>query len=310
MWRLRILILTLFFVVSLGTSWAMSFNYHPPQDLKNLRKLNTIIGNLSYHIVQPGETFLDIARDYGLGFNEMEDLYPNIDPWIPPQGFEVLLPTQWIVPIVEDPEIVINVAEMRLYYFRKERGIVETYPIGIGDIGFETPVGSYKVAQKRKNPYWYVPKSLWSETTERVVPPGPDNPLGEYWLGLSLEAYGIHGTNFPWAIGRLVTLGCIRLYPEHIKGLYERVNVGTKVRLIYEPVKIGFRGGEIYVEAHPDRYNKKKNLFKEVLAKLDSMGIYYHLDEAELSRIIYAHDGIPHRVGFVKGIYDKKGGGR
>jgi L,D-transpeptidase ErfK/SrfK len=107
-----------------------------------------------------------------------------------------------------------------------------------------------------------------------------------------------------------VTLGCIRLYPEHIKGLYERVNVGTKVRLIYEPVKIGFRGGEIYVEAHPDRYNKKKNLFKEVLAKLDSMGIYYHLDEAELSRIIYAHDGIPHRVGFVKGIYDKKGGGR
>lgn len=280
-------------------SGAQSFECNLPYDLKDIAKYNTIVGALSFHVVQPKETFLDIARNYGLGFNEMEDLYPSIDPWIPPAGMEILLPTQWILPLVHDPEIVINVAEMRLYYFRKEKRTVETYPIGVGDLGFETPVGTYKVVQKRKNPYWYVPKSLWKETTERVVPPGPENPLGEYWLGLSLEAYGIHGTNFPWAIGRLVTLGCIRLYPEHIKTLYGEVNVGTKVNLIYEPLKVGFRNGFIYVEVHPDRYLKNLDLRKEFFRKLEGLGVKYSIDVSNLMEVIYARDGIPHKVGQV-----------
>ncbi|MFN3535115.1 MAG: L,D-transpeptidase family protein [Desulfatiglandales bacterium] len=286
--------------VSLAEGEAFTFRYNLPPTLKDIHKFNTMVGSISYHQVKPKETFLDIARNYGLGFNELEDLYPGMDPWIPPPNTEILLPTQWLLPLVEDPEIVINVAEMRLYYFRKEKGLVETYPIGIGDIGYETPVGSYKVVQKRKNPYWYVPKSLWNETTERVVPPGPDNPLGEYWLGLSLEAYGIHGTNFPWAIGRLVTLGCIRLYPEHIKLLYEKVAVGTKVTMIYEPLKVGFSRGMIFVEVHSDRYSKKKDLKGDFFSKVRSLGLNYYVDEAELLKVIYAHDGVPHRVGYIK----------
>lgn len=306
-WNKILLLSTFIFLILSKDTWAISFRYQIPPDLKNIHRYNTLIGTLVYHRVQPGETFLDIARNYGLGFNEMEDLYPHVDPWIPPAGTEIVLPTQWLLPLVEDPEIVINVPEMRLYYFRKEKGIVETYPIGIGDQGSETPVGSYKVTQKRKNPYWYVPKSLWHETTERVVPPGPDNPLGEYWLGLSLEGYGIHGTNFPWAIGRLVTLGCIRLYPEHIKMLYEKVSVGTKVKLIYEPIKVGFSRGNLYVEVHSDRYSKKKDLKTELFSKLANLGVNYSIDEPKLMKIIYSHDGIPHKVGYVKHLQTGRG---
>ncbi len=287
---------------------AQEFRYRLPNGGKDLEAAKTVVGNLQVHLIKEGETLLDIARDYGLGFNEIEDLYPNIDPWVPKAGSEILLPTRWIIPLDHKHDIVVNVAEMRLYHFMRNRQIVATYPVGIGDLGSETPEGTFKIVQKRKDPTWYVPKSLWEYTEERVVPPGPDNPLGRYWLGLSKEGYGIHGTNFPWAIGRLVTLGCIRLYPEHIQKLYNEIHIGTSGILIYEPAKIGFDNGYIYLEVHSDRYQKKRDLFMDTMKKFITLGIQDYVDKEKIKELISHPDGVPRVVGHLKGGRMGKGG--
>jgi L,D-transpeptidase ErfK/SrfK len=228
---------------------------------------------LGEYTIKGKDTFLDVARDNGLGFNEMESLYPDIDPWVPPRGMKVVIPSQWILPQTKKQGIVINIAEMRLYYFLKSIKMVRTYPIGIGDTGWFSPEGLAWVAEKRKNPTWYIPESLQEKYQQKTMPPGPDNPLGDYWLGLSLPGYGIHGTNFPWAIGRLVTHGCIRLYPEDIKKLFPMVPIKTPVELIYEPVKVGWKDGRIFVEVHQDIYHKINDFTGYGQNKINALGL-------------------------------------
>ncbi len=276
-------------------SWAGgAYPYRFPGPKLSLDpKADTVIGLMGEYTVKEKDTFLDVARDYDLGFNELETLYPHIDPWVPPLGMKVVIPSQWILPQSRKYGIVINIAEMRLYYFFKNIRMVRTYPIGIGDQGWFSPEGTCWVAEKRKNPTWHIPKSLQEKYQLKTMPPGPDNPLGDYWMGLSFSGYGIHGTNFPWAVGRLVTHGCIRLYPEDIKVLFSMVPIKTPVELIYEPVKVGFKQGRIFMEVHPDIYGKISKFTEYGIKKISTLGLAAMVNDDLMRKALEEKQGIP-----------------
>ncbi len=262
-----------------------------------LAQNDDIIGvNKSYTIIGD-ETLLELARSHDLGYNEITLANPLLDPWIPNRGTSVRVPTQWILPDSARKGVVINLAEMRLYYYLNvgERRFVRTYPIGIGVDGSLTPMGSYRIGLKLKNPTWYVPKSIREEEPDRPakVPPGPDNPLGGYALNLKGTSYFIHGTNEPYGIGRQVSHGCIRLYPEDIEILFNYMEPGTLVNIIYQPVKIGQRDGEVFVEVHPDYLEREGDLYYYATAMLRKNRLIERVDMNSLKRAIEEQRGVP-----------------
>jgi L,D-transpeptidase ErfK/SrfK len=262
---------------------------------------DNVIGLPLEYIVEKGDTLLDIARAYSFGVEEVQAINPGIDPWIPPVGQKVLLPSQWILPVCRYQGIVINIPEMRLYYFfnthlnNHSLPLVKSFSIGIGEEAWQTPVGRYRVIKKERNPTWYIPESIWKEGRypNRIVPPGPDNPLGKYRLVLSLPGYGIHGTDWPWAVGRLFTHGCIRLYPEDIEKLYNMVSLGTPVELVYQPIKVGTKGTEIYIEVHPDIYDKLENPFQTAIDLLKERGLLNRVDLSLVDKALEEQNGLP-----------------
>jgi len=256
-------------------------------------KDKTVIGFPTRYIVKKKDTLLDIARNHGLGFNELADLYPDVDPWVPPQGKELVIPSVWVLPRAKKEGIMINLPEFRLFYFMKQVGMVKTYPVGIGDEGWDTPVGTFWIATKTVRPTWYVPESLQAKYGTKVVPPGPENPLGDYWMGLGRTSYGIHGTNFPWAVGRLVTHGCIRLYPEDMERFFPMIEKGTPVEIVYEPVKFGTASGRIYVEVHRDIYRKVKDFLIYGWSRLAEKGLVDKVDRLKFQRALERQDGLP-----------------
>ena len=201
------------------------------------------------------DTLIELAREYDLGYIELVIANPEVDPWLPGEG-EIILPTAYVLPPGPREGIVVNLAEQRLFLFREGEAPV-TFPIGVGRDGFVTPTGSTKVVRKKANPTWYPGPSARADdpTLGRAVGPGPDNPLGTHAIYLGWPAYLIHGTNKPYGIGRPVSRGCIRLYPEDIVKLFELVDVGVPVRVINEPIKIGWMRGELFVEVHPTLAN-------------------------------------------------------
>lgn len=211
------------------------------------------IGRFEYYQITGQKNLLQIARLNDLGYIELLAANPGIDPWVPERGRTLVLPKAHLLPDAPRRGIVINLAEMRLYFFRKKSGRVLTFPIGIGRMGRETPTGVTHVKEKRKNPTWIPPASIRAERPglPSEVPPGPRNPLGHYALNLAWQGYVIHGTNKPYGIGRRVSSGCIRLYPEDIALLFRLVSVGTPVVIVYQPVKLGWSGGELYMQVHP-----------------------------------------------------------
>jgi L,D-transpeptidase ErfK/SrfK len=219
-----------------------------------------VIGGVQTVTAHANDTLLDIARRYGLGFEDIKRANPELDIWIPGAGSPVLLPTQYILPDGPREGIVINLPEMRLYYFpppaKGQAAQVVTYPLSIGRREWATPFGDSVVTTKVKDPVWFPPASVRKEHAEdgrllaSRVEPGPDNPLGKYAMGLNLPGYFIHGTNRPYGIGLRVTHGCLRLYPEDIETLFNTVPVGTRVRLVNQPYKAGWRDGTLYLEVH------------------------------------------------------------
>lgn len=252
-----------------------------------------MIGSIQQHVIQKNETLLDVARLYDLGFNEIQDLYPEWDPWIPPLGATINIPSQWILPGNVKNGILINLAELRLYYFDNENGTIMTFPVGIGDPKFPTPEGEFKISSRVNKPTWTVPPSLRHKYKIWTVPPGPENPLGDYWLGLGDSNFGIHGTNFPWSIGRLASQGCIRLYPEDIQVLFDLVQVGTIVKIIYEPVKISRQADKVYLEIHKDVYGKIKHLPSYAMIRLYQEKIADLVDFEKFNLSIQGLAGIP-----------------
>ena len=221
-----------------------------------------VVGHLGRYRVSAGENLLDIARHGGLGFRELRDANPKIDEWEPKAGSELTLPTRRILPTPNNYRgLVINIPEFRLYLFpldtqRGERAPIMTWPVGIGAEYAQSPVGAFNVKSKDEKPTWVVPDTIYAkmEKPQHVVPPGPDNPLGDYRIRLDVDLYAIHGTNDPWTVGRLTTHGCVRLYPEDIEYLYQIVDRGTPGEFVYQPVKLGERKGRVFVEVHQDVY--------------------------------------------------------
>jgi L,D-transpeptidase ErfK/SrfK len=228
-----------------------------------------VIGQLQHIKARYEDTFVALARTYNVGFESLRRANPGVDPWLPKAGTEITIPTRFVLPRAARRGIIVNVAELRLYYFPEDAGpppsgvapgsrLVVTHPISVGRMDWHTPLGVTKVTGRVANPSWYPPESIRAEHAERddilpkVVPPGPDNPLGSYELRLGLPGYLIHGTNLPSGVGMRVTHGCIRMFPEDIEVMYKTVPTGTVVQIVNQPVKIGFTAdGGLYVEAHP-----------------------------------------------------------
>ena len=246
--------------------WRPSWNRHTqvpsPSDRFLLPAEGTdLVGVVQVAIAREEDTLADIARRYDLGYDEIVAANPDVDPWLPGEGTPVALPTQFILPASPREGLVLNLASLRLFYYPQpepdQQPVVITHPVGIGREGWRTPQGTWKISQKIEKPSWTVPASVRKEHAQMgdplppVVAAGPENPLGEYAMRLSLPSYLIHGTNKPWGVGMRVSHGCIRLYPEDIARLFPEVPLGTPVRIINEPYLVGWRNGLLFLEAHP-----------------------------------------------------------
>lgn len=221
----------------------------------------SLVGDLQYVESRYEDTLPDLARVHDLGYSEIRGANPAVDPWLPGAGTRVLIPGLFILPDAPRDGIVVNLAEMRLYYYPPPKAgapaMVITYPVGIGREDWPTPTGAGRVTQKVANPAWYPPASVRREHAAqgrylpKVVPPGPNNPLGAHALRLNFPGYLLHGTNRRYGIGMRVSHGCIRLYPNDIESLFEMVPLGTPVHLIHQAYKAGVHNGRLYVEVHP-----------------------------------------------------------
>lgn len=214
-----------------------------------------VVGSMQTIRARYEDTFVSLARRYDVGYNALRQANPNVDPWLPGAGTLIEIPAEFVLPRAERKGIVINLPELRLYYFPDPHTVV-THPISIGRQDWSTPLGETRIVAKTRNPAWYPPKSIRKEHAEnddplpKVVMPGPDNPLGRYALQLALPGYLIHGTNKPAGVGMRVSHGCIRLFPEDIKSLFAMVERGTSVRIVNQPLKLGWRQDGLYLEAH------------------------------------------------------------
>ena len=261
------------------------------------------------------DTLPDIARANGLGFQEIKLANPGVDTWLPGEGTEIVLPNLYVLPGTPHAGIVLNIPEMRLYYFPAQEtnqlSEVITHPVGVGRQGWSTPYMNTRIIQKKTRPSWYPPESIRKEHAEqgdplpKRVPPGPKNPLGNYMMRLGMPEYIIHGTNKPFGIGMRVSHGCIRLYPEDIKSLYQQVSLRTPVRIVNQPYKVGKYNGRIYLEAHP-YLEEDTELFEgnltsvvEMLIKVTGKG-GYQVDWGLAKSVIAESNGIPVEIGRIK----------
>ena len=220
------------------------------------------MGETQSVVAQHEDTLLDLGRRYSVGYEEIVAANPGVDPWLPGEGTQVLIPSRFILPDAPREGIIVSLAEHRLYYFPKARAgeapVVVTYPISVGKMDWKTPLGLTRIVDKRVKPIWYPPESVRQEHAAdgrplpKAVPAGPDNPLGDYAMRLGIPggAYLIHGTNRPAGVGMQVTHGCIRMYPEDIEQFFKLVPVNTPVRIIDQPYKMGWKGQELYMEVH------------------------------------------------------------
>ena len=213
-----------------------------------------VVGRIQFHEIRGDETLLDLTRRYDLGYVELVAANPGVDPWVPGVGTLIILPTAHVLPPGRREGIVINLAEQRLYLFDDETGMpLFTFPIGVSRKGWATPIGETIIVKKTENPTWYPTKLARQEdpTLPTVVRAGPENPLGKHALYLGWPRYLIHGTNEPDGVGRQVSRGCIRLYPEDIVRLFDSTELKARVRVIHEPVKLAWVGTDVFLEVHP-----------------------------------------------------------
>jgi L,D-transpeptidase ErfK/SrfK len=268
--------------------------------------VETVIGEPRTYRIREGDTLIDVARFHDLGYDEIVEANPGVDPWVPPVGKEIVLPTAWVLPCCTYEGLVLNIPEMRLFYYQPTPGglVVRTYPVGLGRTDRHTPRGKFRVTTKTVNPRWNIPESIREEhIRERgddrasIAGGAPDNPLGKYRIGLSIPKYSIHGTDIPWGTGMLVSHGCTRLYPEDIERLFPLVAVNTPVEFVYQTVKVGTKHDVVYVEAHRDIYKVGGSPVGDALAELRRRGFAPNVDRKSVKTAVEASHGMPFRVG-------------
>ena len=247
-------------IILLATLWLAAGPLHaevyelPPEGYD-------VIGTVATITARYEDTLVDIARRHGLGYYDLVKANPGVNVWLPGEGTEIVLPSRFVLPPGPRKGLVLNLAEYRMYYFPEPEpgrpAYVYTYPMSIGRMDWETPLGKTRIVAMAKNPAWYPPQSVREEHAAegdplpRVVPPGPANPLGSRAMRLGLPGYLIHGTNRPAGVGMRVSHGCVRMFPEDIEFLFEQIRVDTPVRIINAPVKIGWDGDVLVAEVHP-----------------------------------------------------------
>ncbi|MCL9775740.1 L,D-transpeptidase family protein [Vibrio methylphosphonaticus] len=282
------------------SQWISAATYALPEDGSNL------VGTIHYHSIVAGETMSDIAKHYDVGFLSLMAANKGVDPFLPPEDYVLTIPSQTILPEVEYKGIVINLAELRLYYFEPEKDIVHIFPVGIGRIGQDTPEMTTKISQLRKNPTWTPPTSIRKDYLEKgielpdVVPAGPENPLGDYAMRLAYGtgSYLIHGTNKDFGIGLRVSAGCIRMDPKDIDWLFNEAKVGLQVRVIDEPIKVALEPDRsVFIEAHEpltrsDGTKKAMSIPQELEWWLEEYGISDRIAKAA----VLAQNGVPVEV--------------
>ncbi|WP_434112459.1 L,D-transpeptidase family protein [Methylocaldum sp. GT1TLB] len=263
-----------------------------------------VVGSFGVITLQQGDTLPDIARHFGLGYEEIVAANPELDPWVPSANSRTLIPVQFVLPRAPRRGVVINLAAMRMFHFpAKGNGAeVVTYPVGIGREGRATPTGAMRIARKIKNPTWYPTKNIRDDHLRRgdplpaAVPPGPDNPLGKYALYLNRQMYLIHGTNKPYSVGLRASNGCIRLYPEDASKLYSRVPLNEPVYIVNQPYLVGWRDGVVYLQAYPSHEELNEKLLKKTLRanlKKWERDQNQPLDWGKIERIVQEGLGIP-----------------
>lgn len=285
----------------------------PPEDV-------SLIGDFQYTTAKHEDTLLDIARRNDLGQREIVLANPDVDRWLPREGTRVFLPKRYILPDAPRSGLVLNIAEMRLYYYPPaeewELPKVHTHPISIGRMDWTTPLGNTRITEKVENPPWRPPESIKKEHAANgdplpdVVPPGPDNPLGNYAMRLGIPGYLIHGTNKPFGVGMRVSHGCVRMLPEDIERLFPMVEVGTSVHIVSQPIKVGWAVDTLYIEVQPpfeeDVWDTDRSLAlaMELIRRAEPIETLV-LDKDALNKAVVAQSGIP--VAIAKRSYQQGG---
>ncbi len=282
-------------------------------DDKGSADVQTVIGNSQSYTIKPGDTFLEISRRFDVGYNELVSAHPETDPWVPTVGTNIVIPTEWVLPRGEYDGLVLNIPEMRMYYYvpsprsQGKSSTVISYPVGLGRQEWRTPQGLFRIRGKTKNPTWVIPESIRAERyretgdTESMIKGGdPENPLGRHRLELTLPGYAIHGTNKNWGIGMQVSHGCVRMFPEDIAAFFPIATVGSAGRFVYQPVKVGLRRGRVMVEVHEDIYGVSPWLWMETQEIVREMGLTRYVDVELLEAAVEAHSGVPTDVSHVE----------
>jgi L,D-transpeptidase ErfK/SrfK len=267
-----------------------------------------VVGEVQTTYTHEGDSFVTLSDKYNVGYHELREANPGVELWTPHTGTKVVIPTRFILPAGKRNGIVINISELRLYFFAPTMNLVATYPIGIGKMNWLTPTGTTTVVKKVKDPGWTVPDSIWESQAARgnilprYVPPGPDNPLGKYALRLGISGYLIHGTNSPSGIGMRVSHGCIRMNPEDIEELFTMVSAGTPVRIVHNNYDLGWENSKLLLEVRKplSEFRKPKALLKKEIIQ----AIYSYtgqqwaiVDWAAVDRAIDETRGVPEVIG-------------
>ena len=280
----------------LGANHATAAAYRLPDNG------DSVVGAVTRLKLTYEDTLAAVAQRYGIGYREIVDANPDVDPWLPGEGTMIELPTQYVLPSAPRDGIVINVAEYRLYFYPSGSERVITYPVGIGRSEFRTPVIETETVTRIENPSWTPTDAARREHAEmgdilpNVVPPGPENPLGDLAIQLEEPGYFIHGTNKPFGVGQKVSHGCIRLHNGHIATLAEIVPNGTPVYIVNEPIKVGIRYDEVYLEGHKDLYSEvdRESLRQVVEDKTRSHAT--SLDWQRVAQVLDDLKGVPVRI--------------
>jgi L,D-transpeptidase ErfK/SrfK len=270
------------------------------------RELEVITGEITTYVVASGETLTSISARFGVDPSTIasDNRLAAGQPLEP--GRTLLIDNRHIVPAtIVDGEIVVNVPQRMLFYREEER--VLAYPVAVGRPTWQTPQGPFTVIRKEEDPAWHVPASIRAESARRgqelplVVPPGPRNPLGRFWIGLSLAGIGLHGTPAPSSIYRTATHGCVRLQGDRVEDLYGRVEIGTPGRIVYEPVLLTSDGGEVYLEVHGDVYRRATmSALQQVHELAARLGLVHRIDWTLAADAIERRAGIARRVSLAR----------
>ena len=290
-------ILAALLVTAAVSQTALAASYRLPENG------DSVVGAVTRMKLTYDDTLAGVAERYSIGYREIVDANPDVDPWLPGEGTMIELPTQYVLPSAPRDGLVINVAEYRLYFYPKDSNRVITFPVGVGRSDFRTPVIETKTVTRIENPSWTPTPAARKEHAEMgdilppVVPPGPENPLGDLAIQLQEPGYFIHGTNKPFGVGQKVSHGCIRLHNPHILTLAEIVPNGTPVYIVNEPIKIGVRYEELYLESHKDLYDD--SIDAEVLTKVVEekvQALETEPDWQRVAEVLTDLKGIPERI--------------